>query len=140
MSGAVPGEAVNIVRPDDEESVEYVPRPERVGVQRIETGRGYYQTQVRAMYDSECGRGDVSVKLFERSTDEEMVGIDFSDNHMQIMQHGPRNRGWQTIRDIVGPDADVVGGVSLNRDEARVVGEDLLYFADTGRLPGPATE
>lgn len=139
MSG-VKGEAVHIQRPADDDAVEYIPRPEHVSVQRVQTDRGYYQTQVHAMYDSGCGRGDVSVKLFERSADEEMVGIDFSDNHLQIMQMGPNNRGWQSIRDIVGPDAHIVGGVSLNRDEAREIGQDLLHFANTGRLPGPATE
>jgi len=138
MTGAVPGEAVHVVRPeDDDEAVEYVANPDRVGVLRIQTDRGYYQTQVRSSYDSYKG-ADVSVKLFERSTDEEMVGVDFSEEHLRIMIHGPNNRGWQGIRDIVGPDADVVGGVSLNRDEAREVGTDLLYFADNGRLPGPA--
>lgn len=127
---------VNIVRPDeDDQDEEYVPDQTRVNVVRGGSERGYSHTQVRSSYDS---RGEESyINLYERSTDEELVGINFSENNLQIMQHGIKNRGWQGIRDIVGPTADVVNCISLNRDEARVVGEDLLYFADNGRLPGP---
>ena len=138
MSGeGVPGELVPIIRPDnDVEGEEFTANPARVGVLRSKSDRGYYQTQVRSAYESNH-QGETYVKLFERSTGEEMVGIAFSENNVRIMQHGPNNRGWQSIRDVVGPKADIVDGASFNRDEARAIGEDLLYFADNGRLPGP---
>lgn len=46
---------------------------------------------------------------------------------------------WVVLREVGGPGPSVVRVAPgmMTREGARVVGEALVHFADTGRLPGP---
>lgn len=123
------GVAVNIVRPDSDNTGDSH-KSRSVTVRRIESDRGYFHTYVNAAQDQ-----NREVHLYERSVaGEELLAIDIDIDAVRV--DTGTELGFVSVRELA-PDNSILASISINRDEARELGNDLIHFADTGRLPGP---
>lgn len=102
-----------------------------VTVRRMESDRGYFHTYVSAEKDD-----GHEVHLFERSVaNEELLGIGIPTDAVKVDMTS-EGMGFVSVS-VLAPDNVISASISVTRDEARELGNDLIHFADTGRLPEP---